>query len=431
MNILLVGSGGREHALAWKIAQSPRCETLYIAPGNAGMESCGACVDIGAEDIPALVDFAVEKAVDLVVVGPEAPLVAGLSDRLQEVGIPVFGPSEAAAQLEGSKGFTKDLCKKYNIPTAAYERFTDFAQAKPYIEAQTAPIVVKADGLAAGKGVIIAESVQEALDAAEDMLSGNSFGEAGAEIVVEEFMRGEELSYFALADGHTILPLASAQDHKRAFDGDQGPNTGGMGAYSPAHMMDAELETKIINEIIKPTVDAMKAEGTPFTGVLYAGLIVEDGQPRLIEYNARFGDPECQVLMMRLEADLLDILEAGAKGNLERMKGQVEWSASPAMCVVMATEGYPGSYPKNTVIKGVADADALDGVTVFHAGTARKDGELVSIGGRVLGVTAMAGDLATAQKQAYAAIDKIDWPGGFCRSDIGFRALAAAKEQAA
>lgn len=424
MKVLLVGSGGREHALSWALAQSENCDALFCAPGNAGIESCAECVDIGVEDVPALVDFAQKESIDLVIVGPEAPLVAGLADRLQEVGIDVFGPSAAAAQLEGSKGFTKDLCRKYNIPTAAYERFTDFESAEAYIKDVQHDVVVKADGLAAGKGVIIAKDKAEAIEAARDMLSGESFGDAGRSVVIEQFLKGEELSYFALADGKTILPLTSAQDHKRAFDGDEGPNTGGMGAYSPAHMMTTELEEKIIHRIIKPTIDAMAAEGTPFTGVLFAGIMVDGGDPYLIEHNVRFGDPECQTLMMRFQGDLLSVLHAGAQGRLADIRGRVSWSDDPAMCVVMAAEGYPGSYAKDTVIRGLSAADEIDNVMVFHAGTGKNAaGEIVNTGGRVLGITADGENLGHARRLCYEAIAKIDWPEGFCRSDIGFRAL--------
>ncbi len=424
MKVLLIGSGGREHALAWALAQSDQCDALYCAPGNAGIEECAELVDIVAEDIEGLVTFVKEKSIDFVVVGPEGPLVAGLADRLNEESITVFGPSAAAAALEGSKGFMKDLCTKYDIPTAAYGRFTDLPEAKKFIKEQGAPIVVKADGLAAGKGVIIAETEEEAIEAATDMLSGDSFGDAGNEIVIEEFMDGEELSYFALADGKTILPLTSAQDHKRAYDGDQGPNTGGMGAYSPAHFITPELEETIITRIIEPTIAAMAAEGTPFTGVLYAGLMVVNGEPKLIEYNVRFGDPECQPLMMRLQGDLLEILLASAEGRLDEMHDKVSWSDSPALCVVMATEGYPGSYPKNTPIKGVGRADQIGGVKIFHAGTGKNaDGQLVSTGGRVLGITALADTVEESCKAAYRSVDIIDWPDGFCRRDIAWRAM--------
>ena len=424
MKVLLVGSGGREHAMAWALAQSDKCNELYCAPGNAGIEKCADLVDIAAEDVDALTKYAVDNKIDLVIVGPEAPLVLGLADKLNAKGIDVFGPSAKAAQLEGSKGFTKDLCKKYNIPTAAYERFTDFEKAKAYIESIDHDVVVKADGLAAGKGVIICANKQEAIDAAKDMLMGNSFGEAGASIVIEQFLDGEELSYFALADGKTILPLTSAQDHKRVFDGDKGPNTGGMGAYSPAHFINPVLEEKIIHRIIQPTVKGMEQEGTPFTGVLFAGIMVVDDEPYLIEHNVRFGDPECQTLMVRLQGDLLDILHAAAQGRLNDVKGQVSWSETKSMCVVMAAEGYPGSYKKNTVIKNIDDASDIDNSIVFHAGTAKNDnGELINIGGRVLGITSTGENIGHAKRLAYEAIDKIDWSEGFCRRDIGWRAL--------
>ncbi len=427
MKVLLVGSGGREHALAWALAASDNCDALYCAPGNAGIEDCAECVDIAGEDVQGIVQFAKDKEIDLVVVGPEGPLVAGLADALKDADIDVFGPEARAAQLEGSKGFMKDLCAKYDIPTAAYGRFTKFEDAKKFIEEQPGNVVVKADGLAAGKGVIICNNKDEAIQAAEEMLSGEAFGDAGAEIVVEEFMDGEELSYFALADGKTILPLTSAQDHKRVFDGDEGPNTGGMGAYSPAHLMTTELEEKIIHRIIRPTIEAMAAEGCPFTGVLYAGLMIVHGEPRLIEYNVRFGDPECQPMMMRLQGDLLEILQAGAQGRLADILGTVTWSDKTALCVVMAAKGYPGAYPKDTPIANIADANDVDELTVFHAGTATKDGQLVSTGGRVLGVTALGETIEEAQSRAYAGVDKIDWPDGFCRRDIGWRALAAEK----
>lgn len=432
MRVLLVGSGGREHALAWAMSASDQCNALYCAPGNAGIADCAECVDIAADDVPALVQFAKDKAIDLVVVGPEAPLVAGLADALSAAGIAVFGPNKAAAQLEGSKGFMKDLCAKYNIPSAAYGRFTDFEQAKAFIEKQPGNVVVKADGLAAGKGVIVATSKEDAIEAARDMLSGESFGDAGAEVVIEEFLDGEELSYFALADGKTILPLTSAQDHKRAFDGDEGPNTGGMGAYSPAHLMNPEMEEKIINRLIKPTVEGMAKEGCPFTGVLFAGIMVVKGEPILLEYNVRFGDPECQAIMMRLQGDLLQILNAAAHGKLDEIKGQVSWSERSALCVVMATKGYPGAYPKNTPIGNLKDAAAVKDVTVFHAGTWRQDdGWVMSNGGRVLGVTAQGDTIAEAQRRAYMAVDLIHWPDGFCRRDIGYRAIAALKGKAA
>lgn len=426
MKILLVGSGGREHALAWALAASEECEKLYCAPGNAGIEACAECVAIGVENIDGLTRFAQEKAVDLVVVGPEAPLVAGLADRLQALGIAVFGSDSKAARLEGSKGFMKDLCAKYGIPTASYGRFSDIGEARAFIERQDGRLVVKADGLAAGKGVVICEGKDDAVEAAREMLSGNAFGSAGAEVVIEEFLDGEELSYFALSDGENILPFGSAQDHKRVFDGDRGPNTGGMGAYSPARLMTPALEEKILRRIIEPTVGAMKSEGCPFSGVLFAGIMVVGDEPILLEYNVRFGDPECQTLMMRLESDLVEILYAAASGRLGEMRGQVRWSAKTALCVVMAAKGYPGSYSKGTPILGLERAGALDDVQVFHAGTARgADDGIVSMGGRVLGVTALGADTAEAQRRAYEAVDKIEWPEGFCRRDIGWRAVRA------
>jgi phosphoribosylamine--glycine ligase len=430
MKVLLVGSGGREHALAWALAQSRGIKALYCAPGNAGIESCAELVDIKADDVAALTTFAEQNAIDLVVVGPEAPLVLGLADRLREKNIAVFGPSASAARLEGSKGFMKDLCAKYKIPTAAYGRFKTLDEAKAFIETQNPPVVVKADGLAAGKGVIIAETRKEAIAAATEMLSGASFGAAGNEIVVEEFLDGEELSYFALADGKTILPLTSAQDHKRVGDGDTGPNTGGMGAYSPAHLMTPELEKKIIERLIEPTVRGMQAEGCPFTGVLFAGIMVVKGEPILLEFNARFGDPECQTLIPRLKSDLLQILNAAAHGKLNEIKN-VEWSDDPSLCVVMAAKGYPGDYKKNTVIRGLQETFAVEDLIVFHAGTARDaEGEFISVGGRVLGVTATGVDLREAKGKVYRAIRMIDWPEGFCRMDIGWRALKAQEDAA-
>ncbi len=431
MKVLVVGSGGREHALAWKLAQSRLCNELYAAPGSPGIEEAAACAGIGAEDIEGVVSFAKDKAVDLVVVGPEAPLVAGLADRLRAENIKVFGPSQAAAQLEGSKAFMKDLCAKYDIPTAAYGRFTDLEQARTFIRTHGMPIVVKTDGLAAGKGVIICQTAEEAETAAADMLSGSSFGDAGSEIVIEEFLEGEEVSFFALADGKTVVPLTSAQDHKRVGDGDTGLNTGGMGAYSPAHFMTPALEKKIFDCSIKPLIDGMAAEGCPFTGVLFAGLMVKDGEPTLLEYNIRFGDPECQPLMMRLDSDLLELLDACAAGRLHEVADTVKWRDENALCVVMAANGYPGAYEKGSVIDlGTAEADTPD-TKIFHAGTARNEkGGLVANGGRVLGVTARGETVAVAQKRAYAAIEKIDWPEGFCRSDIGWRAIKAQEESA-
>lgn len=424
MKILLVGSGGREHALAWKLSQSDRCGTLYCAPGNAGIENVATCVNVAANDVDGIVAFSQDNAIDFVVVGPEAPLVLGLGDRLREAGIKVFGPSAKAAQLEGSKGFMKDIARKYNVPTARYERFTEVVAAKAFIDELGAPIVIKTDGLAAGKGVIISETVEHAKETVEEMLSGAMFGDAGSEIVIEEFLTGEEASYFAFSDGKNILGLTSAQDHKRVGDGDTGPNTGGMGAYSPAHFWSDELEQKVLNDLIQPTVDGMAAEGCPFTGILFAGLMIENNEPKLIEYNIRFGDPECQEIMMRLEGDLVTILEAAADGRLDEIKQEVKWSDRVAMCIVLAANGYPGAYAKNTVIENIEAADAMDDVVVFHAGTAKDEqGRTVNTGGRVMGVTAMGDDFAQAQKLAYEAVAKIKWADGFYRKDIGWRAI--------
>ncbi len=424
MKILLIGSGGREHALAWKLSQSESCEKLYCAPGNAGIEDVAICVPIKVDELEKLVSFAKEENIDLVVVGPENPLVDGIADALNAEGISVFGPSAKAAQLEGSKGFMKDLCTKYNIPTAKYGRFTNIEKAKEFINSVGLPVVVKTNGLAAGKGVIICETKDQAIKAASDMLSGSSFGVAGKEIVIEEFIDGEEVSFFALADGKTILPLTSAQDHKRVGEGDTGLNTGGMGAYSPAHFVDDMLEHQIIEKIIEPTIAGMAAEGCPFTGVLFAGIMVRDGKAILLEHNVRFGDPECQAIMMRLQGDLAQILLAGAQGRLNEVRDQISWSGDAAMCVVMAAKGYPAEYKKNTVIMGLDKANEVDNVYVFHAGTAKdEDGNIISVGGRVLGITARGSTIAKAQEQAYKAVNCIDWDDGFCRRDIGWRAL--------
>lgn len=431
MKILVIGSGGREHALCWRLEKSPSCTKLYCAPGNAGIGEVAELVDIAVSDLDGLLAFAREKAVDLVVVGPEAPLVDGLADMLREEGIPVFGPSAKAAQLEGSKGFMKDLCAKHKIDTAKYGRFKSLPEAERFIREAGAPIVVKADGLAAGKGVVICQSEEEAVEAARDMLSGDAFGEAGREIVIEEFLDGEEVSYFAISDGKNILPLTSAQDHKRVGDGDTGPNTGGMGAYSPAHFMTEELEQQILSEIIEPTIKGMAAEGCPYTGVLFAGLMVKDGKAKLLEHNVRFGDPECQALMMRFNGDLAHVLMLAAQGRIEDVQGHVSWTDDAALCVVMAAKGYPGTYEKNTVINGVARANTVSGAHVFHAGTALSEsGELLSTGGRVLGVTARGTTIEEAQEHAYEAVDKIEWPEGFCRRDIGWRAIKARSEAA-
>jgi len=424
MKILVVGSGGREHSLCWAIAASPLCDKLWCAPGNAGIAQEAECVAIAADDVDGLVNFAIAESVDLVVVGPEQPLVMGLVDRLEEMDIKAFGPRAAAAELEGSKGYMKDICAKYDIPTAAYGRFTDIEKAKAFIRENGAPIVVKADGLAAGKGVTVARTLDEALNAAEDALVEGQFGAAGAEIVIEEFMEGEEISVFALCDGKTALPLASAQDHKAAWDGDKGPNTGGMGAYSPAPAMTDELMAEVMKTIIQPTIDGMAREGRPYKGVLFAGLMLTGDGVKLLEHNVRFGDPECQVLMMRLRSDLVGALMATVDGVLDRFN--LRWYEDAALTVVMAADGYPGAYEKGSEIKGVeAAGDADENVTIFHAGTKRGDGgELLAVGGRVLNVTALGRTVGEAQSRAYQAVDRIDWPEGFCRRDIGWRAVA-------
>jgi phosphoribosylamine--glycine ligase len=420
MNVLLIGSGGREHALAWKLSQSPRLTKLYAAPGNPGIGQYAELVALDPADHEAIIRFSLEKQIDLVIVGPEVPLVAGLADALEGARIPVFGPSKAAAQLEGSKAYTKELCATYDIPTARHRSFVEPAGAKAYIRQQGAPIVVKADGLAAGKGVVVAMSVQEAEDAVDMMFEGG-LGAAGESVVIEEFMTGEEVSYFCLVDGEKILPFGSAQDHKRVFDGDEGPNTGGMGAYSPAPIFTPELEKLALETIVKPTARAMKSLGNPFRGVLYAGFMLTPEGPKLVEYNVRFGDPECQVLMRRLKSDLLEIFEAVVNGTLDKVKA--EWSDEAAITVVLATEGYPGDFQKGSVIENIEAADALADITVFHAGT-RTDGEkILSWGGRVLNVTATGTTLRDAQTKAYEGVDLIDWPEGFCRRDIGWRAL--------
>ena len=423
MKVLVVGGGGREHALCWKLKQSPLLSKLWCAPGNAGIKDVAECVAIGAEDVAGLVAFARDNAVDLVVVGPEAPLVLGLADRLNEAGIKVFGPSAAAAALEGSKGFMKDVVWKAGIPTAWYGRFTDIDKAKEFIREKGAPIVVKTDGLAAGKGVVVAMTLDEALKAVDDMMGDKVFGDAGNELVIEEFLDGEEASFFALCDGKNALALVAAQDHKRVGDGDTGPNTGGMGAYSPAPVVTPEAQAEVMERCILPAVRTMAAEGKPFTGVLFAGLMVTADGPKLLEFNVRFGDPECQVLMARMKSDLLPILLAAAEGRLDG--AAVEWRDDTAMVVVMAARGYPGTYLKNTVIKGLAAAGQVEGAVVLHAGTARgPEGDIVATGGRVLGITAVGSGVREAQARAYRAVDRIEWPEGFCRRDIGWRAVA-------
>jgi phosphoribosylamine--glycine ligase len=418
MNILLLGSGGREHALACAISNSPLCDKLFCAPGNPGIDQIARVIDLSITDHPAVIAFCQAEKIDLVVIGPEAPLVAGLGDDLRAAGIKVFGPSKFAAQLEGSKGFTKDICAKYDIPTAAYGRFTDMASALAYLDKHDAPIVIKADGLAAGKGVTVAMSLEYARAAIEDIFSGK-FG--GAECVIEEFLDGEEASFFVLTDGKNALPLATAQDHKRVGDGDTGPNTGGMGAYSPAPCMTQALCEEALNKIVKPTIRALSDMGHPYVGVLYAGLILTRQGPKLIEYNARFGDPECQVLMMRLKDDLVTLLLACCDGTLDKMSAR--WFDDVALTVVMCAKGYPGDVTKGTEIRGLEGAAAMEGVEIFHAGTAKKDGLIVANGGRVLNVTARGRDVKEARDRAYAAVDRIDWPEGFCRRDIGWRAI--------
>ena len=420
MNVLLIGSGGREHALAWALAASPLLTRLYCAPGNAGIEELAECAPVPAMDFDGLVAFAKRKKIDFAVIGPDDPLVGGLWDRFESEGIRATGPSKAAAVLEGSKGFVKDLCREIGIPTAAYGRFDDAAAAKRFADALGLPVVIKADGLALGKGVIIAENKAEAAKAIDFMFAGG-FGESGRQIVVEEFMEGEEASFFALSDGDNVIPLAGAQDHKRAFDGDKGPNTGGMGAYSPAPVLSAALAEDAMARFIKPTVAAMSERGMAYAGVLYLGLMMTKDGPKLVEYNCRFGDPECQVLMIRLKSDLLTALVAMRDKQLGHL--DLRWREEAALTVVMATRGYPGSYAKGSVIRGLERAAKVEGVQIFHAGTKRADGHIVANGGRVLNVTALGKDVAEAQARAYRAVDLVDWPEGFCRRDIGWRAL--------
>jgi len=420
LNVLLVGSGGREHALAWALSASPLLTRLYCAPGNAGIAEVAECVAIPATNFDALVAFAREKKIDFAVIGADAQLVGGLWDRFEAAGIRALGPSKAAAILEGSKGFVKDLCIELGIPTAAYRRFRDASAAKAFADTLGLPVVIKADGLAAGKGVIIAETKTDAAKAFDFMFEGG-FGESGHEVVVEEFLEGEEASFFALSDGETVIPLAAAQDHKRAFDGDKGPNTGGMGAYSPAPVVTAEIAKAAMSRFIRPTIDAMREKGMPYMGVVFLGLMITKTGPKLIEYNCRFGDPECQVLMPRLKSDLLTALIAARDKQLHHL--DLRWSDEAALTVVMATKGYPGAYGKGSEIRNLDAAAKVEGVQIFHAGTERRDGKLLAVGGRVLNVTALGRDVAEAQARAYKAVDLIDWPEGFCRRDIGWRAL--------
>jgi len=427
MKVLIIGGGGREHALAWKVAQSSKVGTVYVAPGNAGTagEDKLENVAVAAEDVDGLLAFAQQNAVDLTIVGPEAPLVKGVVNRFQAAGLRIFGPSQFAAELEGSKAFTKDFLARHGIPTAAYGNFTDLAEATAYIRQQGAPIVVKADGLAAGKGVILAQTEQEAIDACEDMLAGNAFGEAGHRVVVEEFLQGEEASFIVMVDGEHVLPLATSQDHKARDDGDTGPNTGGMGAYSPAPVVDTAMHERIMQDVILPTVSGMAADGKPYTGFLYAGVMIDArGVPKVLEYNVRFGDPETQPIMLRLRSDLVDLCEAAIDERLDQVSA--DWDPRASLGVVLAAGGYPASYDKGDVIKGL-EAVPEEGVKVFHAGTADRDGEVVTSGGRVLCVCALGDDVAEAQRRAYKAVDRISWKGMYCRRDIGHRAIARLK----
>ena len=420
MNILILGSGGREHSLAWAALQNPKCDKLIVAPGNAGIAMIATCAPVDIEDAGAVLALAEAENIDFVIVGPEAPLAMGVGDRLRDAGLLVFGPSKAAARLEASKAFTKEICDAAKAPTAAYAHFTDAEKAKDYIRKQGAPIVVKADGLAAGKGVIVAMDEATALEAINDMFGG-SFGAAGAEVVIEEFMEGEEASFFVLCDGKTALPIGTAQDHKRVGEGDSGPNTGGMGAYSPAPVLSDALQKQALEQIVEPTLAEMAKRGTPYQGVLYVGLMIKDGQARLVEYNVRFGDPECQVLMMRLGAQALDLMLAAAEERLH--EARVNWADDHAMTVVMAAKGYPGKYEKGSVISGLDDVPEDSSHMVFHAGTTAKDGRITASGGRVLNVTARGATLQEARDRAYKMIDGIEWPEGFYRNDIGWRAL--------
>ena len=420
MNILVLGGGGREHALAWAIKQNPKCDRLIVAPGNAGIARIAECAELNAEKPALVVRFCEENAIDFVVIGPEAPLAAGVADALRGAGILCFGPSAAAARLEASKAFTKEICDAVGAPTAAWVRFDAAAPARAHIAAKGLPLVIKADGLAAGKGVIIPQTLDEAFEAVEAIFGGE-FGAAGSSLVIEEFMEGEEASFFVLVNGEACLPVGTAQDHKRVGDGDTGPNTGGMGAYSPAPVLTQAIQDQVMAQIIRPTMAEMVRRGMPFQGVIYAGLMIKDGQARLVEYNVRFGDPEAQVLMLRLGAQALDLMLACAEGRLEDMR--VTWAEDHAICVVMAANGYPGGYAKGSAIGGLEALAEGSQAMVFHAGTALSEGQVVATAGRVLGVTARAESLSAAQARAYAMVDAIDWPGGFCRRDIGWRAL--------
>ncbi|MBK1674596.1 phosphoribosylamine--glycine ligase [Ectothiorhodospira shaposhnikovii] len=424
MKILIIGGGGREHALAWKAARSPRVDTVFVAPGNAGTAREAGCrnLDIGAEDIPGLLAFARKENIDLTIVGPEAPLVAGVVDAFRAEGLAIFGPTKDAARLEGSKAFSKDFLARHRIPTAAYGSFTDLDEALAYLRAQGAPIVVKADGLAAGKGVILARTLEEAEAAVRDMLAGNAFGEAGHRVVIEEFLSGEEASFICMVDGEHVLPMATSQDHKARDNGDQGPNTGGMGAYSPAPVVTPEIHERIMNQVILPTVRGMAAEGTPYTGFLYAGVMIDaQGIPKVLEFNCRFGDPETQPIMMRLRSDLIELVEAALAGRLDRT--QADWDPRAALGVVLAAGGYPADYRKGDVIRGLPDTDAED-AKVFHAGTALKDDQVVTQGGRVLCAVGLGERVSDAQARAYALTKQLNWDDVYYRTDIGYRAVA-------
>lgn len=424
MNILILGGGGREHSLAWAVLQNPKCDRLVVAPGNAGIAAIADCATLDILDAVAVINFVEQEAIDFVIIGPEAPLVAGIGDRLRDAGVLVFGPSKAAAELEASKAFTKAICTAVGVPTAAYSHFTNALEAKAYAQTTSTPIVVKADGLAAGKGVIIADTIAEAETAIDYMFDG-ALGSAGAEVVIEEFMTGEEASFFVLCDGKDVLPIGTAQDHKRVGEADTGPNTGGMGAYSPAPALTDEVAERAMAEIIRPTVAEMARRGIPYQGVLYAGLMIEKGVPRLVEYNVRFGDPECQVLMMRLGAQALDLMQATAENRLAQ--AQVNWASDNAITVVMAANGYPGNYAKGETIHGLETLPETSNQMIFHAGTALKEGKITTSGGRVLNITARAAELAEAAQLAYELIGRIDYPAGFYRRDIGWRALAPSK----
>ena len=419
MKVLVIGSGGREHVLCWSLAASEQIDKIYCAPGNAGIAAAAECVALDVMDFDGILKFCAKKDIGFAVVGPEAPLAGGLADALEAAGIATFGPNATAARLEGSKGFMKDLCARAGVPTAAYGRFTSLGAARDFIAGHATPVVIKADGLAAGKGVIIAQTRAEAVAAAEEMFAGQ-FGDAGSEVVVEEFLPGEEASYLALVDGEHVLPLETAQDHKAVGEGDKGPNTGGMGAYSPAPVMTPEMCQTALTTIVEPLVRAMAADGAPFKGVFYAGLMIDAGKPKLLEVNVRFGDPECQAILPRLKSDLFTALKATRDERLNEI--ELEWHNQAALCVVLASKGYPGAYKKGSRIGGLAQAEA-EGATVFHAGTGSQDGNITATGGRVLGVTALGDDIAQAQSKAYRAVDRIDWPGGFCRRDIGWRAV--------